>query len=181
MRPQGVRKLMSNPDYPSRLREHVEHCRRAAAQSLELESKTAFRTIAEDLSAMADEIQQCGEGGDQLFAACIARAKGEPRGGQQQGAFCPQRSSHRPDGRAADDGTGSRRNRTRNRRRDVTRRGRGLPGINACAVDGEVRIVEATAGDGTQRRAVTRARCRRGCGLNDKDRLARTRHASEAR
>jgi hypothetical protein len=52
---------MSFPDYPTCLREVVRHCRRAAESSMELESKTAFRTIAERLSTLADEIERTGK------------------------------------------------------------------------------------------------------------------------
>jgi hypothetical protein len=51
---------MSDPDYPTRLRELVRHCRRAANASFELDAKASFRTIAERLSTMADEIEQSG-------------------------------------------------------------------------------------------------------------------------
>jgi hypothetical protein len=52
---------MSHRDHPNRLRELVGHCRRAAQRSLELEAKTSFRTIAESLSSIADEIEQNGD------------------------------------------------------------------------------------------------------------------------
>jgi hypothetical protein len=52
---------MSHRDHPARLRELVGHCRSAAHRSLELEAKTSFRTIAENLSIIADEIEQSGD------------------------------------------------------------------------------------------------------------------------
>lgn len=51
---------MSYPDYPARLRELVKHCRKAAERSMELEAKGSFRTIGEDLSTMAEEIERRG-------------------------------------------------------------------------------------------------------------------------
>jgi hypothetical protein len=51
---------MIHPDYPTRLRELVRHCRRTAEHSYELEAKTALRTIGEHLASMADEIEQSG-------------------------------------------------------------------------------------------------------------------------
>jgi hypothetical protein len=51
---------MSHPDYPARLRELVSHCRRTAKTSFELDAKASFRTIAESLSTIADDIEQSG-------------------------------------------------------------------------------------------------------------------------
>jgi hypothetical protein len=51
---------MSHRDHPARLRELVRQCRRAANASFELDAKASFRTIAERLSTMADEIEQSG-------------------------------------------------------------------------------------------------------------------------
>jgi hypothetical protein len=49
---------MPQPDYPARLRELVSHCRTAAKNSFELDAKASFRTIAESLSTIADEIER---------------------------------------------------------------------------------------------------------------------------
>jgi hypothetical protein len=63
--------FMSHPDYPARLRDFVRLCRTAADHSHELEAKTSFRTIAEGLSTMADEIERSGapKGSQDLGAA----------------------------------------------------------------------------------------------------------------
>jgi hypothetical protein len=50
--------FMSNADNTARLRELVRLCRRSAEHSYELEAKASFRTIAEGLSTMADEIER---------------------------------------------------------------------------------------------------------------------------
>jgi hypothetical protein len=49
-----------NPDYPARLRELVKQARSAANAALELQSKASFRTIAEGLATIADEIERSG-------------------------------------------------------------------------------------------------------------------------
>jgi hypothetical protein len=55
---------MSVPDYPKRLRELAEQCKKAARGSFEIETKGTFRTVAADLSKMADELEQrAGLGG----------------------------------------------------------------------------------------------------------------------
>jgi hypothetical protein len=51
---------MSQPDYPARLRELMSHCRMAAKTSFELDAKASFRTIAESLSTIADDIERSG-------------------------------------------------------------------------------------------------------------------------
>jgi hypothetical protein len=50
-------------DYPARLRELAERCRKAARTSFEVETKGAFRTIADDLSSIADEIEGSAHSG----------------------------------------------------------------------------------------------------------------------
>jgi hypothetical protein len=55
---------MPDTDYTARLRQLVEQCRRAARNSFEVEAKGAFRTIGEELSNMADELERSdGSGG----------------------------------------------------------------------------------------------------------------------
>jgi hypothetical protein len=56
---------MSDTDYTARLRQLVEQCRRAARNSFEVEAKGAFRTIGEELSNMADELERSGGSGGQ--------------------------------------------------------------------------------------------------------------------
>jgi hypothetical protein len=51
---------MANLDYTVRLRQLGEQCRRAARNSFEVEAKGAFRTIGEELSNMADELERSG-------------------------------------------------------------------------------------------------------------------------
>ena len=51
---------MPDTDYTARLRQLVEQCRRAARNSFEVEAKGAFRTIGEELSNMADELERSG-------------------------------------------------------------------------------------------------------------------------
>jgi hypothetical protein len=41
-----------------RLRELAERCRRAERKSFEVEAKGTFRTVADDLSSMADELER---------------------------------------------------------------------------------------------------------------------------
>jgi hypothetical protein len=41
-----------------RLRELAERCRRAARKSFEVEAKGTFRTVADDLSSIADELER---------------------------------------------------------------------------------------------------------------------------
>jgi hypothetical protein len=60
MRAMHERNFMFHLDYPTRLRELVGGCRKAAAHSYELEAKAAFRMIGEHLSNMADEIERNG-------------------------------------------------------------------------------------------------------------------------
>jgi hypothetical protein len=54
---------MPDPEYPTRLRELAERCRRAARNSFEVEAKGAFRTIGDELSNIADEIERSGGSG----------------------------------------------------------------------------------------------------------------------
>jgi hypothetical protein len=53
--------VLNVQDYTARLRQLVEQCRRAARNSFEVEAKGAFRTIGEELSNMADELEPLGE------------------------------------------------------------------------------------------------------------------------
>jgi hypothetical protein len=55
---------MIDTDYTARLRQLVEQCRRAARNSFEVEAKGAFRTIGDELSAMADEFERSGGSGE---------------------------------------------------------------------------------------------------------------------
>jgi hypothetical protein len=55
--------IMPGTDYTARLRQIVEQCRRAARSSFEVEAKGAFRTIGEELSNMADELERSGGSG----------------------------------------------------------------------------------------------------------------------
>jgi hypothetical protein len=55
---------MPDTDYTARLRQLVEQCRRAARSSFEVEAKGAFRTIGEELSNMADELDRSGGSGE---------------------------------------------------------------------------------------------------------------------
>jgi hypothetical protein len=45
-------------DCSERLRELAERCRTAARKSFEVETKGTFRTVADDLSSIADELER---------------------------------------------------------------------------------------------------------------------------
>jgi hypothetical protein len=45
-------------DCSERLRELAERCRRAARKSFEVEAKGTFRTVADELSSIADELER---------------------------------------------------------------------------------------------------------------------------
>jgi hypothetical protein len=45
-------------DFSTRLRELAERCRKAARNSFEVEAKGTFRTVADDLSSIADELER---------------------------------------------------------------------------------------------------------------------------
>jgi hypothetical protein len=49
---------MSVTDCSERLRELAERCRRAARKSFEVEAKGTFRTVADELSSIADELER---------------------------------------------------------------------------------------------------------------------------
>jgi hypothetical protein len=53
-------------DCSKRLRELAERCTRAARKSFEVEAKGTFRTIADDLSTIADEIERSADSDDPL-------------------------------------------------------------------------------------------------------------------
>jgi hypothetical protein len=45
-------------DCTERLRERAERCRRAARKSFQVEAKGTFRTVADDLASIADELER---------------------------------------------------------------------------------------------------------------------------
>jgi hypothetical protein len=50
--------FMFHPDHPARLRAFARQAKSAANDTFELQAKTSFRTIAEGLSTIADEIER---------------------------------------------------------------------------------------------------------------------------
>jgi hypothetical protein len=45
-------------EYPARLRELAERCRKAARTCFEVEAKGTFRTLADDLTSIVEELER---------------------------------------------------------------------------------------------------------------------------